>query len=150
MQINELMVKEVIAIREDDRIQSLIQTMLTHKIGGVPVLNDKNQLVGFVSDGDVLRAVAPKPQTIYEFYTMISAVEVELTYDKIKGLLNKKVKDFMKKGRLQTVFFNQDLDAVLKILSHHRFKKIPVIDNERRVVGIVSRGDVIQYIGSLL
>ncbi|RYL95278.1 CBS domain-containing protein [Sporolactobacillus sp. THM7-4] len=149
MLAKELMVKDVIAVHDTDTIKTLIQTLITHKIDGVPVLNRENKLAGFISDGDILRAVSPQPQTIYDFFTMISAVEVEMTRDVIRSVLEREVRDLMKKRGLQTILPDQDLDAVLKILSHHHFKKIPVVDNDYHVVGIISRGDVIYYIGKL-
>lgn len=149
MLVEDLMIKNVISSHEDDTIETLIKTLMTHEIGSVPVLDNQNKLVGFVTDGDILRAIAPKQTTIYDYYTMISAIEVDISHEKVRDLLNKKVKSIMKKRNLQTVYVNKDLDAVLKILSHHHFKKIPVIDSERHVVGIISRGNIIRYLGEL-
>lgn len=147
--VEDLMIKDVISVHENDTIESLIKTLIACKIGSVPVLDDQDKLAGFVTDGDILRAVSPKQQTIYDFYTMIAAIEVEVSRDKIKDLLKNKVKEIMKKKNLQTIYVNKDLDAVLKILSHHHFKKLPVIDSERHVVGMISRSNIIRYFGEL-
>ncbi|MDD9146996.1 MULTISPECIES: CBS domain-containing protein [unclassified Sporolactobacillus] len=149
MLVEDLMIKDVISVHENDSIEALIRTLIVHKIGSVPVLNDQDKLAGFVTDGDILRAVSPMQQTIYDFYVMIVAVEAETPRDKVRDLLNEKVKDIMKKRNIQTVYVNKDVDAVLKILSHHHFKKLPVIDGERHVVGIISRSNLIRYIGEL-
>jgi len=38
------------------------------------------------------------------------------------------------------------MEKVLSVLSKHNFKKIPVVDKDRKVVGVISRGDVIRYV----
>ncbi|TGB00348.1 CBS domain-containing protein [Sporolactobacillus shoreae] len=147
MRVQELMIKDVIMLHETDSIEVLIRTMVKHRIGGAPVVNEEGKLTGFISDGDVLRAISPKQQNIYDFYSMISAVRIEMTSELFKDLLEKKVKDLMKKRNIRSVLYSSELDAVLRTLSHEHIKKIPVIDDERRVVGIISRSDVIRYIG---
>lgn len=145
--VGDLMTKEVMTVHENDTIQTLIKVMIGNRIGGVPVVNERSILTGFISDGDILRAIAPKRQNIYDFYSMISAVRVDIRPELLKDLLEKNVKDLMKKRNIYSVYANNELDAVLRALSHAHIKKVPVTDDEKHVVGIISRSDVIRHIG---
>lgn len=148
MRVEQLMLKDVVTIQEHDSVKALIRTMITHQIGGVPVVNSQNQLTGYVSDGDLLRAISPKQQTIYDLYSLISAVVVDMSKDKLSDLLNKQVSNFMKKRNLQTVDKDEDLDTVLKQLSHNHIKRIPIVDDQHRVIGLITRDQIIQHIGA--
>ncbi|WKB34821.1 CBS domain-containing protein [Terrilactibacillus sp. S3-3] len=146
MNVEDFMISDVVVIHQDETIGTLLKTLVDHKIGGVPVIDDAGKLVGIVSDGDVLRALAPKQQTHFDFYAMVVSFEEEKTEEKIMAVLKDTVKKIMTKRNLQVVYSDNDFNESLKILSHHHFKKIPVIDDERHVVGVISRGDVIRFI----
>lgn len=146
MNVEDFMIADVITIRRDEPIAALLKTLVNHKIGGVPVIDDTGRLAGIVSDGDVLRALAPKQQTHFDFYSMVISFEEEKMEEKIAAVLNDSVEKIMTKRNLQVVYPDDDFSVVLKTLSHHHFKKIPVIDDDRHVVGVISRGDVIRFI----
>lgn len=150
MIVEQLMLKDVVTVRESDTVKTLIKTMIDHKIGGAPVVDDQNQLVGYISDGDLLRGISPKQQTIYDLYSLISAIRVDLSKEKLRDLLNKQVRDLMKKKNLRTVEKDKELDAVLKLLSHYHIKRIPVVDEKRHVIGLVTRSHIIRHIGEQL
>jgi CBS domain-containing protein len=150
MLVEQLMLKHVVTIAETDSVKAFIKLMIDHKIGGAPVVNDDHQLVGYISDGDVLRKIVPKQKTIYDLYSLIEAIHVEMSQDKLKDLLDLPVNVVMKKRNVQTVRGEQDIDAVLRILSRHHIKQIPVVDDERHVIGLVSRSQMIRHIGGQL
>src|SRR5699024_12262519 len=56
----------------------------------------------------------------------------------------------MRKKDIQRVRPDDDLEEALAILPRHHFKKIPVVNDERKVVGVLSRGDMIRYITTQL
>jgi len=77
----------------------------------------------------------------YVFYLKKEELEEEIGIIKDTNIMTiAKCKDIF------CVFPEDTMEKVLSIFSKHNFKKIPVIDKERRVVGVISRGDVIRYI----
>ncbi|MCQ2009018.1 MAG: CBS domain-containing protein [Sporolactobacillus sp.] len=150
MRVEQLMLRNVVTVRENDSVKTLIKIMIEHKIGGAPVVDDDNRLIGYISDGDLLRAISPKQQTIYDLYSLISAITIELSKDKLKDLLTKQVGEIMKKRRLQTAEKDNELDTILKMLSHYHIKRVPVVDEDRHVVGLVTRSHIIRHIGEQL
>jgi CBS domain-containing protein len=53
------------------------------------------------------------------------------------------VKDFMKK-KVATIGEEDSLKSAMELLARHHFKKIPVVNDDMKVVGIISRGDIIR------
>jgi CBS domain-containing protein len=140
------MIRDVIFVKKGETVRNLLRTLVEHKIGGVPVVGDMNRLLGMISDGDVLRALTPREQTVFDFYTISFVLEKQEVREKIEYKLEEPVDKLMTKRNLYYLHPEDDFEKVLKILSRHRFKKIPVVNQAHRVVGVVSRGDVLRFI----
>ena len=143
MKAKDFMIKDVISLNENATVKTLLEVLMEHKIGGLPLVDQDNRLLGVVSDGDVLRYLNPKAFVSY-YVTYIEELDETL---KIKG--ESPVKAIMKK-KVISVCEDDDLEDVLKILAHHHFKKIPVVNEKREVVGVISRGDMIRKLGELM
>lgn len=147
MKVKDFMIQDVISVNESDTIKKLLNTLVENKIGGVPVVDSDGKLVGMISDGDVLRTIQPKDTVVYDYFSLMA-----YTYE--KGNLAKvldTIKDqpllkMAKKRGIVTVKEDDDIETALKLLAKHHFKKIPVIDGQRKVVGVISRGDIIRTI----
>lgn len=147
MKVKDFMIQDVISVNESDTIKKLLNTLVENKIGGVPVVDSDGKLVGMISDGDVLRTIQPKDTVVYDYFSLMA-----YTYE--KGNLAKvldTIKDqpllkMAKKRGIVTVKEDDDIETALKLLAKHHFKKIPVIDEQRKVVGVISRGDIIRTI----
>lgn len=144
------MIRDVVYVKKGETIQNLLKTLVQRKIGGVPVVDDEQRLLGMVSDGDVLRALTPREQTVFDFYTVTFIMEKQEINDHIMMELDTPVEKIMTRRNLYYVHPDDDFRQVLKILAKHRFKKIPVVNGARRVVGVISRGDVLRYITTQL
>ncbi|PKR84463.1 CBS domain-containing protein [Heyndrickxia camelliae] len=147
MKVKDFMIRDVITVKKDDNIKHLLNTLVKYKIGGVPVIDSDGKLVGMISDGDVLRSINPKDKVVYDFYNLMTYT---LEKGKLEDILSR-IKDqplikLAKKQGLITVKENDEIETVLKLLAKHHFKKIPVINDEHKVVGVISRGDVIRTI----
>jgi CBS domain-containing protein len=114
--VSEVMSTDVQTISPDDTIEEAAQEMRDGDFGLVPVVEDE-ELVGVVTDRDIaIRAVAEgkDPSTA--------------------------VSEVMSEG---VVWVNED-DAVedaARIMSEHQIRRLPVVDSEQHLVGIVSLGD---------
>ncbi|MTT32886.1 CBS domain-containing protein [Terrilactibacillus sp. BCM23-1] len=146
MKVKEIMIEDVLMIDKNESVTNLMKCLTENKIGGVPVVDQDHHLLGMISDGDVIRALSPREQNIFDFYSLIVLVEKPELKEQIRRFLEKSVEQVMTKRKIEYVKPEDSLQDILNILSHHHFKKIPVIDDDNKVVGVVSRGDVIRYI----
>ncbi len=117
----DIMTKKVITVRRDTPVRVALQLMLVHQISGVPVVEEDMTLVGIVTEKDLLRLLhgpqGTKGKTVEEFMTQ-PAVHFEE---------------------------NESLEHICECLDDVTFRRVPVT-KEGKVVGIVSRPDVIRCI----
>ena len=119
MKISECMSTDVEIASPDDSLRDVARTMREIDAGSMPV-GENDRLVGMITDRDIaIRAVAEgkSPDT--------------------------KVREIMSDEVLYC-FDDQDLDEVAKNMSQIKVRRLPVVDREKRLVGILSVGDLAQ------
>jgi len=118
MRVNEKMHKGVEWVSPDTPIATLAQKMLQHDIGAIPV-GENDRLVGMVTDRDIsVRAVANG------------------------GDISKlTAKDVMTKGVIWCRD-SQDLEDAAHIMESKKVRRLPVINENKRMVGMLSLGDI--------
>lgn len=146
MQVQDFMIIDVITANEKDTVKDVMKTLVTNKIGGVPIVDNEKKLVGIVSDGDIIRSLEPETKMAYSIYTFMLYVGKKELDESVAALKEERVMNIARKKNIFTVAPKDSIEKVLSILSKHHFKKIPVVDNNNKVVGVISRGDVIRYI----
>jgi CBS domain-containing protein len=122
MQIKEVMTRDVEVIRPDDSIQEAARKMKDLDVGAIPVC-DGERLVGMITDRDItIRATAegrdPSDTTAQE--TMTS----EIYY----------------------CFENQNIEDAALLMMEKQIRRLPILDDNKKLVGIVSLGDVAEDI----
>ena len=118
--LRDVMTKDPTTVRRDTPIYDAMRTLVDQGITGMPVVEDDMTLVGVVSEKDMLRL-------LYE-----------------ESLTNAEVQEFMSHD---VVAFDQDdelIDACECLINNH-FRRVPVL-SEGKLIGIVSRADIIRYI----
>lgn len=143
MKVRDFMITKVITVKPSCTIKQLLQVLTTNRIGGVPVVDDKDHLVGMISDGDVLRFLSPKT---YGVTGLVSILIEEDFEDVLEEKLDTTVSEIMTKRNISYVTADEDFERTIRIISQHHYKKIPVINGVGRVIGVLSRGDIINTI----
>jgi CBS domain-containing protein len=146
LEVKDFMIRDVITVKKETTIRELLKVLAHHRIGGVPVVDAEGKLLGMVSDGDVIRFLQPKARTVYDFYITIVVNEQEDFNEKLAHSLDFPVEKIMKRRELYTVRPEDDFENALRILAKHHFKKLPVVNQADRVVGVISRGDIMRQI----
>ena len=143
MQVRDFMIRTVITAQHSTTVKELISILATNRIGGVPVVNDKGNLVGIVSDGDIVRFLSPHKEKVYLAYYVTYLEEAQKIEDVLRDKMNTPIEEIMVKKNIKTLAPDDDFESAIRLISKHHFKKIPVVNGVGRVVGIISRGDII-------
>ena len=118
IRVKECMCSNVITAKQDDNIACVAKLMKENDIGCMPVCDNSNKVIGFITDRDiVLRGIAED-----------------------KDCNQTKVKDLMVKNIIKTTP-DTDIEDASKTMQENQIRRIPVIENER-IVGILSIGDI--------
>jgi CBS domain-containing protein len=146
---SDVMVTKVITVDKNALVLDVLKYFITHRISGLPVVNQANEVVGFISDGDLLKNIGHhKPVT----FDAISVAYTGIWYDqdgiedKTKELLQRKALEIAT-HKVITVDTNTEIGDVAEILGQKKIKKVPVLQNGK-LVGIISRGDLLRFVGS--
>ncbi len=116
----DVMVKDVITIKAYDSLSNAIKLMLEHSISGLPVVNDQNELIGMVTEHDVMN-----------FAFSGSAAEAT-----VEDAMTKDVISFSP---------SDDIKKIADTLIRKRIRRIPIVEG-KKVVGIVSRREILREI----
>src|SRR5262245_6899704 len=119
MKIAQLMTKDVKLCRKTDMLDRAARLMWDHDIGAVPVIDDSGQLVGIVTDRDACIAAYMQSQPLHAMPVWIA----------------------MSKHVVTCKPDDQDA-AVATLMAKHQVRRVPVVDDAQRLLGIVSLNDL--------
>ncbi|MCM3765492.1 CBS domain-containing protein [Neobacillus niacini] len=144
MQAHEIMISPVHKVKDSDLVRAVIEKFIEYRISGLPVVNDKNEVVAFVSDGDIMRYIGKHKDRVVDsfFYTFVIKGDQEEFEEREKRLLNLNVMEIAKK-KVYKVDWNENVEDLAAILGNKQIKKVPV-ERNGVLAGIISRGDVIR------
>jgi CBS-domain-containing membrane protein len=146
MLARDVMTTRVVSVRPETAIAEAVSLMLQHHFSGLPVIDDGGQLVGIVTEGDFLRrsetGTERKRPRWLEF--VISPRRLADEYVHSHG---RKVAEVMTPDPV-TVAEDTPLDEVVRLMERRHVKRLPVT-RDRRVVGIVSRADLLHALPAM-
>jgi IMP dehydrogenase len=108
------MILDPISITPDKTVSDALGLMSEYKIGGIPVVNGDNILVGIVTNRDL----------------------------RFEKEMDKKIEVVMTKDNLVTTTISTDLDNAAEILQKHKIEKLPVVDANYKLVGLITYKDI--------
>ena len=146
MKVKDFMIKDVISVHPDATIKEVMKTFVDKKIGGLPIVNDEGKLTGIITDGDILRAIKPIDRHIQDYFNLITYIQEQNMESRLSELADLAIVKIAKTRGIVTVSPEDEMQQVVVILAKHHFKKLPVIDKDNKVVGVISRGDAIRNI----
>ena len=144
--VEEIMTLDVITVHENDSVLDVARVFKANKIAGAPVLNDKEEVVGVISEADILKILddshwyTPIFNALYYLHLYGDEVhDIEQDIEKAREL---KVKTIMSKYP-QTVLPGALIDDAAQIMHATGFNRLPVVDETGTLRGIVTRADIL-------
>ncbi|OGF67236.1 hypothetical protein A3I27_04555 [Candidatus Giovannonibacteria bacterium RIFCSPLOWO2_02_FULL_43_11b] len=145
--VKDVMVKEVVSVQPDTPLLKAAQIIMEHNFDGVPVVDKENKLVGILTEYNLIEKSSsihlPTFQKILENLKVLKQDSAEFQKE-VKEVSALKVKDVMNNDPL-TLAPEASFEEMIKTFrEHHRVNPIPVIDKDKKVIGVVSRFDVLK------
>ena len=149
--VGELMERDVYRCSDDSTLKDVTAILIDLGISSLPVVDKDNRVVGFISDGDIMRAIAEhKTRSIFSGGApTLLYYDDETVEDKVMSLKNRNVMELATR-KVLCVTENQTVGRVANILAKKKFKKLPVIDDEGKLVGMIRRSSIMRYVFDLL
>jgi CBS-domain-containing membrane protein len=139
--VRNLMTSAVVTIKRDADLHEAARLLSENKISGMPVVDDNNRVIGVISEADILILAGMKKE--HTFKDILRNILGEPVSAKKRG---NKVEDVMGFPPI-TSKADDDIGEVAKILDDRRIKRLPVVDDEGKLIGIISRADIVRAIG---
>ena len=131
---------------DSDDITHVVREFIRLNVSSLPVVNGDCRLVGFVSDGDILKSIATYESRTVPTGTGSTMVvfDDETVASKVQALSGKKVMDIATR-KVVAATPDQHVGEVARILAKKQFKKLPVVDGDGRLVGVIRRKSVMEH-----
>ena len=143
----DIMSSPVITVTPETSLQELAKILADHRITGVPVVDNQGDLLGIVTETDLL--YTEKPLHIPTFVTIFDSLlffENPFKLDQeLKRLTASKVADIYSKDCL-TIKINTPVEDIASLMIQEKKYLLPVLDEADKLVGIVSRADMLTLI----
>ena len=146
----EIMNPKVVRVRPEDKIEDVIKILIDNKISGLPVLDNKNKVVGIISDRDLLKYSEKlnKDVNLFDFSTWLlphkDAPRTSLNKN-ANLFLQTKVEEIMSKDVI-TVNKNASWHDIVILMKEHQVNRIPVTNEKGELDGIITRTDLLNYL----
>lgn len=127
--VSDVMTKEPVAVRPETRFKACAKVLQLHELTAVPVVDEAGSLVGIVSEADLLAKEAQR-----------SAVDREGHPNAKAGATT--VGEVMT-GKPITTTADMPLNTAASLMFEHHLKVLPVVDSSKRLVGTVTRSQVL-------
>ncbi len=147
----ESVMKKPIVVNQNNDVRDVIKLFRKYKISGAPVVDDDNNLVGIISESDIIKTltthdedldlILPSPFDLIEL-PLKTTLKIEEFKEDIEKALKTKVKDIMTKDVI-TISPDTPINEAANIMIKHNIKRLPVVKNGK-LVGIITRGDLIE------
>jgi CBS-domain-containing membrane protein len=140
----DVMTKDVITVSTDTSVRELAEIITAHRIGSVPVIDADGNLIGIVTESDLIEQDRPLHiPTVISLFDWVIYLESEKKFEReLKRMTAQTVGDLFTKDVL-TVVPSTPVSEVADIMSSEKIHAVPVVDGGR-LVGIVSRIDLIR------
>ena len=145
MLAKDIMTREVITVSPHTLLEEVIKILAEKKISGLPVVNQEKKVIGVVSEGDLLvKSKNLHFPTYLQFLAGVFYLEsLKKFEEEIKKAIGIRVEDVMSK---EVVSASPDTPVgdLATLMVERRINRIPIINNNGELIGIVTRADIIK------
>jgi CBS domain-containing protein len=121
--VSDFMTRDLITFRPDQKVIEVVEKLIKHKISGGPVVNENNELVGIISEGDCLKQISES-----RYYNM--------------PMENHTVEQRMVKN-VDTIDGNMNVFDAANMFLESKHRRFPIVENGK-LVGQISQKDILK------
>jgi len=136
MRVVDLMASDVISVLRETSLRDAARLMVEKGISGLPVTDDEGTLVGVVSEGDFLRKEVDRGD-------LMGRGLLGVLFDNRHSLAEAETVGEVMATTVFTVSPDATLVEAARTMTTHGVKRLPVVTREGKLVGVISRRDVV-------
>ncbi|MGC2081182.1 MAG: CBS domain-containing protein [Xanthobacteraceae bacterium] len=145
MKARDVMTSPVITVKPTTSVKEVAELFLERRISAVPVVDDQGEIVGIVSEGDLVHRSEISTERQRPWWLVLMARDGGLAAEYIKAHANR-VDDIMTRNVI-TAAPDTPLQEIAEKLEKYRIKRLPIV-RYKQLVGIVSRANLVQALAT--
>lgn len=147
----DMMNTQVVKVHLDDKLADVVNILIEHKISGLPVLDDENKVVGMISGRDLLKY----SESLFNNDNLLDFGHLFRTHMyTAKSLPDENNANLFLITRVEEVMSttvisvkeNSSFHDVVVLMKEHKINRIPVLDEDGRLKGLITRTDLLNYL----
>jgi CBS domain-containing protein len=143
--VADVMSHNPIVVRPETPLKEAIQILAERRISGLPVIDSAGKLVGIISETDLMwQETGVTPPAYIMFLDSVIYLQNPATYDRdLHKALGQTVGEVMSHNPV-TTSPDKTVTEAARLMHDRNIHRLPVLDSEGQVVGILTRGDIIR------
>jgi len=145
----DIMNTKVLSIGPNASVEEAVKIFSQNKISGLPVVDNNNKLIGILTERDIV--VFSSDLHVIPLISSSNWISPYTEVSKISS--SKRGYDLISKTQVEKVMTKKLYDVtgdaswyeIVKIMKSGKINHIPVVDNERKLIGIITRTDMLNY-----
>ena len=144
--------KRVKTVNRSDTVKSVVKTLSRNSISGCPVIDNKNKVVGIVTQSDIIKMidVHSKVNENEDILDLILAALKDEKFDSMSPIISKVMQMPVKKimNDCITISLDEDVYEAAKIMNKKNIRRLPVVKN-KILQGIITKSDMMKLLEKL-
>jgi CBS domain-containing protein len=142
MTVAHLMTRDVVTVKKDTPLEEAARRLTGLRISGMPVVDDQDKVIGVIGELDIMSVLsgksrASRPAPPHHGGTSPMRKEGD------------QVGHVMSTPAI-TIKKTVDVRDAARVLDSHRIKRLPVVDDEGKLIGVISRADIVRAMGKTM
>jgi CBS-domain-containing membrane protein len=144
MTVAHLMTKDVVTVKKDTPLEEAARRLTGLRISGMPVVDDQDKVIGVIGELDIMSVLSGKKTR-----------GIKDLFRRIMGEPSPARKEGDQVGHVMstpaiTIKSSFDVRDAARVLDSHRIKRLPVVDDEGKLIGVISRADIVRAMGKTM
>ncbi|MEW6281010.1 MAG: CBS domain-containing protein [Candidatus Eremiobacterota bacterium] len=138
------MTSPVVTVRPGDSVMEVIRKMAEHSLSGLVVVDAEDRPCGMVSESDLLYRVAhPHLPPVISILGSVLVPGAAGFNEALRKMTAVTAADLMT-GKVYTVTRDTPVADLADLMLEQKIRRVPVVDDEERLIGLVTRGDLVR------
>ncbi len=138
--VQDVMSKAVISVQKFESIVSVAHILSENNISGLPVVDRQNRVIGIITQADVLSMIGVRKE--HTFKDLLKHMLGEPLPERRTGDV---VADIMSSSPV-IITANTNIAEVAQLMDEKKIRRLPVVDDKKKLVGIISRADILKAV----
>jgi CBS-domain-containing membrane protein len=135
--VDDVMTRAVVSVDESASYRAVVDLLITNRVSAVPVVDEHRRVTGVVSEADLLRKIEYAGEDAPRLF------EARRRRGERRKAVARTVADLMSAPPV-IVRTGTSITAAARLMAQEGVKRLPVVDDQGRLAGIVSRGDLLK------